>query len=211
MGNIAHKTWSELLEKIEALKSQLDALENEVKEVMQNAEKIPAPESDLPESSGEEPVVPENSTAVAEGTVEDLPQEPIDISIGDLDIPEYVSKALKTELDKSNPKPGKTVMETHKADKAVMDVMAEKQAWRTDRPGSAVRNIISAISLNDRVLLIKTLFKEDPQLFRDTISAFNGMETLEEALAYMREHFPDWNLNSGPVYRLMMAVRRKLQ
>ena len=101
-------------------------------------------------------------------------------------------------------------MDTRKADKAVMDVMAEKQAWRTDRPGSPVKNIISAISLNDRVLLINSLFKEDPILFRDTIAAFNAMDSLEEALGYIRDHFPDWNMNGGTVYRLMMAVRRKL-
>ena len=92
-----------------------------------------------------------------------------------------------------------------------MDVMAEKQAWRTDRPGSQVKNVISAISLNDRVLLINVLFKEDPILFQNTISAFNGMTTLDDAISYIRTNFPDWDMNSEPVYRLMMAVRRKLR
>ena len=88
--------------------------------------------------------------------------------------------------------------------------MADKQAWRTDRPGMPVKNIISAISLNDRVLLINVLFREDPMLFQDTIAKFNSMGSLDEALAYISENYPDWDLGSEPVYRLMMAVRRKL-
>ena len=109
------------------------------------------------------------------------------------------------------PKAKAAILDSRKAENAVMDVMAEKQAWRTDRPGSQVKNVISAISLNDRVLLINVLFREDPLLFQNTISAFNGMTTLDEALTYIQTNFPDWDLNSEPVYRLMMAVRRKLK
>ncbi|MDI9550512.1 MAG: hypothetical protein QM324_02230 [Bacteroidota bacterium] len=211
MGNTENETRSELLQKIEALRLQLDALEKEVKETLQDAGPLPAD----PEAQEETPAV---SAALPEPQVEakepaeDLPQEPIDISISDaeIDVPDFVSKSVKTEPEKTAIKPKKAVMDTRKADKAVMDVMAEKQAWRTDRPGSPVKNIISAISLNDRVLLINSLFKEDPILFRDTIAAFNAMDSLEEALGYIRDHFPDWNMNGGTVYRLMMAVRRKL-
>lgn len=83
--------------------------------------------------------------------------------------------------------------------------------WAKDIPGGPVSNIISGISLNDRVLLINTLFKEDPILFQQTIAAFNGMAALSEAVEYVRTNFPGWNLGSDIVYRLMMAVRRKLK
>ena len=88
---------------------------------------------------------------------------------------------------------------------------AKNFQWMIDLPGSPVANVISAISLNDRVLFINTLFKEDPSLFQQTIGAFNGMETISEAVSYVIANFPDWNLNSEVVYRLMMAVRRKLK
>ena len=101
-------------------------------------------------------------------------------------------------------------MDTIKAEHSVKDAMAGDQSWRTDIPGSQVKNVISAISLNDRVLLINVLFKEDAEAFQNTITAFNGMGSLDEALAYINEKFPDWDLNSEAVYRLMMAVRRKL-
>ena len=125
-----------------------------------------------------------------------------------LDIePELVTKSTPEPAPKSKV----SILDSQKAETAVMDVMAEKQAWRTDRPGSQVKNVISAISLNDRVLLINVLFKEDPILFQNTISAFNNMTSLDEAIAYINANFPDWDLNSEPVYRLMMAVRRKLR
>ncbi len=138
---------------------------------------------------------------------EDIP-EPADIPVT-IDIPETAA-AAEPPRKKRGPAPRKALIDTAKADTAVMDVMAEQQAWRTDRPGSKVKNVISAISLNDRLLLINVLFKEDPVLFQETIAAFNGMDSLEEAVAYVHDRFPDWDLNSEPVYRLMMAVRRKL-
>ena len=77
-------------------------------------------------------------------------------------------------------------------------------------PGSRVSNIISAISLNDRVLFINSLFGEDPMKFRGTIDRLNSMSGLGEAIEYLLEEFPQWNLDSDVVYRFMMAVRRKL-
>ncbi len=119
--------------------------------------------------------------------------------------------AINPTSEEPTPKPKAAILDSKKAETAVMDVMAEKQAWRTDRPGSQVKNVISAISLNDRVLLINVLFREDPILFQSTINAFNGMTNLDEAISYILTNFPDWDLNSEPVYRLMMAVRRKLR
>lgn len=243
MGNIDDSAISSLLDKIGKMRDELDALENEVKSLGTSSQ-----DDDIPVE-----------------VMEDLPQEPIDISIPDVgltDIPASISapafepaetpvptmeretgSAAKTEPDQSQVEPEPivvpsapepievgqfeafqnneepapshskkkvAVLDSKKADRAVMDVMAEKQAWRSDLPGSQVKNIISAISLNDRVLLINVLFKEDPMLFQDTIAKFNGMSSLDEAVSFINEQFPDWDLNSEPVYRLMMAVRRKL-
>lgn len=83
--------------------------------------------------------------------------------------------------------------------------------WMKDMPGGQVSNVISAISLNDRLLFIKTLFHGDAVLFQQTISAMNSMSTMTEAVVYITETFPNWNLNSETVYRFMMAVRRKIR
>ena len=157
---------------------------------------------DLPESQDLPVDEPEEAIDIAP-----IDDTPIDISIpGVEDMPEETG--LRSVVAPAEP--GKAILDTAKADTAVMDVMAEKQAWRTDRPGMPVKNIISAISLNDRVFLINTLFGEDPVLFQETISKFNAMGSLSEALDYIAENHSDWDMSSDSVYRLMMAVRRKL-
>lgn len=83
-------------------------------------------------------------------------------------------------------------------------------AWMKDKPGILVKNIRSGISLLDRALFIGTLFKEDFALYDSTIAALNNLNTLDEAVAYIQEHFPEWEMGTDVVYRFMMAVRKKL-
>ena len=178
------------------------------------AEDVAPAEEIVPAEAVEEP-----EPVAEEEPIDITPEDdtPIDISISDVeDIPveafqssEPVAETRQVAEPVIRPV-GHSILDTAKADTAVMDVMAEKQAWRTDRPGMPVKNIISAISLNDRVLLINTLFGEDPMLFQETIAKFNAMGSLSEALAYIEENHSDWDMNSEPVYRFMMAVRRKL-
>ena len=94
---------------------------------------------------------------------------------------------------------------------AIVDKLAAKQRWRTDMPGSPVKDIRSAIALNDRVLFINTLFDKDPVRFQADLTAINGMDTLAQAIDYFQEHHPEWNFDSDTVYRFMMAVRRRVK
>ncbi len=172
----------------------------------------------------EEPVaeVPVVDEPAVELPVVDQPvvEEPIDVVLDDIsesDIlaglsePEPLSSPL---LDPPAPAVSSPVSipvaESVKPKQAVIDVMADKCAWRTDIPGSPVRNIISGISLNDRILFINSLFKGDAQAFQATIALFNTYETLDQAEEFIRSNYPGWNLDSEIVYRFMMAVRRKL-
>ena len=82
--------------------------------------------------------------------------------------------------------------------------------WRKDKPGLSVKNIRSGISLLDRALFIGTLFKEDFALYDQTIADLNSMESRDEAVDYIRERFPSWNLKSDVVYHFMMSIRKKL-
>ncbi len=100
---------------------------------------------------------------------------------------------------------------SRKSRKAVMDVHSGTPAWLTDRPGSPVKDIRSAISLNDRILFIDVLFKGDSAMYHSAASLINGMSSIDEVKAYVEEQFPDWNMNSDAVYRFMMAVRRKVR
>ena len=86
----------------------------------------------------------------------------------------------------------------------------ERLPWRLDKPGMSVKNIRSGISLYDRALFIGTLFKEDYALYDKTIGDLNTLSTLDEAVGYLLDRFPDWNLKSDIVYNFMMAIRKKL-
>ena len=94
---------------------------------------------------------------------------------------------------------------------AVIDLMTSRQAWRNDMPGTPVKDIRSAIALNDRILFIKMLFNEDPIEFQNAISAINSMETLDEVLEFIAAGHPDWDMDSDVVYRFMMAIRRRVK
>jgi hypothetical protein len=210
---------TEILREIEselaALKRQVLALEEKVEALLQEPvkEETPVEESDftdmeigvsdLPEAAApvvEEPVVeavpvPEPvEEPVVEPVIEDLPEptpmpEPVDIPVAE---PEPAPAPVA-------PKPAPTPRPE-----------TERLPWRLDKPGMAVKNIRSGISLYDRALFIGTLFKEDYALYDKTISELNGLANLDEAVDYLLERFPDWNLKSDIVYNFMMAIRKKL-
>jgi hypothetical protein len=146
---------------------------------------IEQPAEEIVEETAAEEVVEE--TAVEEED-DDLP--------GVFDEPVPVTIATKAEVT---------------AKPTINDVMASEHAWRKDMPGTPVRDIRSAISLNDRVIFINLLFNEDAQAFVNALTRINSMETLDEAVDFISSEFPSWDLNSDLVYRFMMAVRRKVR
>lgn len=95
--------------------------------------------------------------------------------------------------------------------KVITDQKYGNEAWRKDMPGPEVKDVRSAISLNDRVMFISTLFRDDSMLFQDVINKINALTTLEKAVQYLKENFPEWDMNSELVYRFMMSVRRKIR
>ena len=158
-------------------------------------EPVPAP---APAPAEEAPVQTETEPVEMELAVEDLPEpEPVPAS-EPVSAPEPEPEPVPEQESKPEPKPVTPRPET------------ERLPWRLDKPGISVKNIRSGISLYDRALFIGTLFKEDYALYDRTISDLNGMSTLDEAVDYLLERFPDWNLKSDIVYNFMMAVRKKL-
>lgn len=95
--------------------------------------------------------------------------------------------------------------------KVIADQKYGNEAWRKDMPGPEVKDVRSAISLNDRVMFISTLFRDDSMLFQDVINKINALTTLEKAVQYLKENFPEWDMDSELVYRFMMSVRRKIR
>ena len=174
-------------------------------------------ESVVEESVVEESVVEE---AVAEEPVEESVEETAEEEVLQTPaveevIEKPVEKPVEDEDDDlplfAEPKPiFEVAQESHKAKKAVIDVMTKKEAWRTDMAGSPVRDLLSAISLNDRVQFINVLFDEDPVKFQQARAKINAMTSLDDVVSYLTSNF-NWDMSSQVVYRFMMAVRRKVQ
>ena len=171
-------------------------------EVEPVVEEVPVEEEPVENESEIDDDLPFAETPVEETPVEEVPVEaPVEEDDDDLpgvfDIPVAPVTVAAKAADQARP--------------ILNEVMAADCAWRKDMPGSTVRDIRSAISLNDRVIFINLLFKEDAQTFVDTLSKINTMETLDQVVEYICAEFPSWDLNSDLVYRFMMAVRRKVK
>lgn len=140
--------------------------------------------------------------------------EPVELDLDeelDGDLPEEAPAEPEVELDLF----GEPVLRVNEKlgagrSRSVGEKMEQKEAWRTAMPGAAVKDVRSAISLNDRVLFIRELFGGDAGLFQKAVDDINAMGSLDEMVAYVNERHPGWDLDSDTVYRLMMAVRRKL-
>ena len=103
------------------------------------------------------------------------------------------------------------VQSSPKLKPSVAEVMADAQPWRTDMPGTPVKDVRSAISLNDRIIFINQLFSEDPIVFQNDITQINTMTSLDQVVDYLSSSHPDWDFNSELVYRFMMAIRRRVK
>ena len=188
---------------------------------------------DLPES---EPEVEQKSAQEAEQEPEDLPEavpgqevqaepeteaEPEQVAGTEPepkpeDLPEEDGFSLfggMAEEEEPKAKKNKAPSEhrQYSGHKVIADQKYGNEAWRKDMPGPEVKDVRSAISLNDRVMFISTLFRDDSMLFQDVINKINALTTLEKAVQYLKENFPEWDMDSELVYRFMMSVRRKIR
>lgn len=184
-----------------SIRSQLEKLDAKMAELQQivDPEDFEAESIDI--EIDMEPM-PEPVVEAVEVQEDDLPFDDLPEEIVDDDLPAvFEEPEIKTVAAKAEEKAAPTIN----------DVMATEHAWRIDMPGTPVRDIRSAISLNDRVIFINLLFNEEAQTFVDTLSHINKMETLDQAVEYICAEFPEWDMNSELVYRFMMAVRRKVR
>lgn len=239
MENKERQILSEIKEMMASLRSRMEALESKVDELQQlvNQEYIDMDPIDL---DIEDMMVEPEPVAVPEPAVEPEPaevveddfpvfDEPEEVEVPDDDLP-FDDVPETVEEPETEPMPveepmvevvheqmtEQEVIPEPKAEvigpkMAVIDSMTDRQAWRTDMPGSHVKDIRSAISLNDRILFINTLFGQDPMAFQESLTKINQMTSLDEVVSYVVAERPDWDLGSETVYRFMMAVRRKVE
>lgn len=203
-----------LKEELAQLKARLAALEERISAIKEEVDEAPAPAAEAPAADDEvdftgveigvaAPAVPEAPEAPetpAEPEAPVAPAEPEAITEPEAPAaePAAVEPVAIEEPAVSEEKPAPAPVDT------------SNMPWRKDKPGLSVKNIRSGISLLDRAQFIGTLFKEDFALYDNTIADLNNMSGLDEAVAYIQEHFPQWDLRSEVAYRFMMAIRKKL-
>jgi hypothetical protein len=71
-----------------------------------------------------------------------------------------------------------------------------------------LKDIFSAISLNDRFLFIKELFNNDAVLFQNTIEILNSSGSFNPAVQYLDSQF-HWDFNEPMVQKLLDLVHRR--
>lgn len=184
-----------------------DLPESEPETEQEPAQEVTQEPEDLPEAvpgkevqAGTEPEA--ESEQVAGPAPEDLPEEDGFSLFGGM-AEEEEPKARKTKAPSEH--------RQYSGHKVIADQKYGNEAWRKDMPGPEVKDVRSAISLNDRVMFISTLFRDDSMLFQDVINKINALTTLEKAVQYLKENFPEWDMDSELVYRFMMSVRRKIR
>lgn len=188
-----------------------DLPESEPEVEQEPAQEVEHEPEDLPETVPgqeiqEEPETEAEPEQVAgtepEPKQEDLPEEDGFSLFGGM-AEEEEPKAKKTKAPSEH--------RQYSGHKVIADQKYGNEAWRKDMPGPEVKDVRSAISLNDRVMFISTLFRDDSMLFQDVINKINALSTLEKAVQYLKENFPEWDMDSELVYRFMMSVRRKIR
>ncbi len=195
---------TEILQELEAelasLKEKVRAFEDKLEAFRQLPQEETVEESDFTDMEIGVPDLPEPEPVVEP---EPTPEpEPVPEPVTELE-PEPVPEPVPAPVEAPEPAP-------KPAAPAVPRPETERLPWRLDKPGMSVKNLRSGISLYDRALFIGTLFKEDYALYDRTISELNALSSLDEAVDYLLERFPDWNLKSDIVYNFMMAIRKKL-
>ena len=231
MENREQQILSEIRQMISSIHSQLEILEGKLELLETGTTETVVEEA--PVGAFEATVV----EAVEEVPTEVLEEAPIEIDIEDvLDVDvveeteaevaeEDIEEVVPQQIVAEEPEQAAEVVPEHIKEEeemlidaaaaslkpAVIDTMTTREAWRTDMPGSPVKDIRSAISLNDRILFINGLFDEDPMLFQSVLTKINSMAGLDEVVEYLRAERPSWDMESDEVYRFMMAVRRRIQ
>ena len=217
MENREQQILSEIKVMMASVRSQLERLDAKMAELQQivDPEEFEAESIDI--DIVDEVVEPEKKEEVQEISLEmeEPESESDDLPVvDDLPVAEETPAVVEAPAVEEAPAAeDETLLMEVSAEPAPIlnEVLAPDCAWRKDMPGTPVRDIRSAIGLNDRVIFINQLFKEDAQGFVNTLSRINAMESLEEAVGYICTEYPGWDMNSELVYRFMMAVRRKVR
>ena len=189
--NLPHKikkSFVTMEEKISAIRDELSALKGLVNGLNEKISSIELPEFE---------VEPESEAVPGSGQELELDEMLFE--------PEPVQETVP-----ENKSEGRKTLPENQEDDGMPVFMLYDYDWMKDRPGLPVNDMRSAVTLNDRVEFINSLFDGDPVKFQNTVLDINGMKNMEELVEYLVSNGFKWDMESDAVYRFMMAARRKL-
>ncbi len=126
----------------------------------------------------------------------------IPVQIDEIDeeiIPEEDEVEIETIADKFQVSPSRNESMAEKDEK--QNVSSRLQS----RP---IDDIKKAIGINDKFLYTKELFKSNPSLYNQTISALNDAKDFEGVENYLKSNF-DWNFEDEVVIDFLEIIKRK--
>jgi len=86
---------------------------------------------------------------------------------------------------------------------------ASKQQYSSETiQGKAIQDLFKAIGINDRFLYTRELFNNNAALYHKSIEAFNEMNSIEESITYINNHF-HWDEQNEHVISLLNLLKRR--
>lgn len=155
------------------------------------------------ETAPEAEVVPEVQEEAAQPQEEVHEEEAAPAETESAPVAEPQKKAEKEVVQPyaEDPKPA---AETHQETKTEV----KTAPTQTSLFGSPVKDIRQAISLGDRFLFQRELFAGNGEKMQRALDELNALDTLDEALEYVREHF-DWDKESTAAQLFENVLRRR--
>ncbi len=219
MENKHQQILSEINVLMATIKTQVEELEKKIAEFQQSVDNQDVTSGLLVDEPVSESVVESVETESVDEILDDVmdielePSDDLpfydDLPVSEVEMVPEVEPEIEPEVEPEVDDLPEVEVAPESEPVPVIDAMIAKQPWRTDMPGSPVKDIRSAISLNDRILFINYLFAEDPMAFQEMLTQLNAMASFDEAASHAIAAHPEWNLESDTVYRFMMALRRR--
>ena len=183
--------------RLSALEAQNQQLQASITEQVQQMEcPAVAPEEDADEIKlDEETGLPELEVEFVEEPEEEVKEAYIEKEMKVADIP---AKKEQEEAPQINVAP---------AEKAEVQEAAPAEAIGSLVP--KVEDIRKGITMGDRCLFQRELFGNNGELMNKTIDALNKLGSLEEAMAYTQQKFPNWKKESNAYELFTNLLKRR--
>lgn len=162
------------------------------------------------------------SDKVKEKHIEKLKEEPIHTQAPKKEVaediipkPEFVietpSKEEEIILDKPSKDSSEIIADKFQSKEFIHDKIVTKSPKKdlsSKIQSKPIKDINSAIGLNDKFIFIRELFDGNKDQYYETIQILNNFDTYESALGFIKENF-DWDFDDTNFERLSELVRRK--